>query len=195
MDRRILAVLCLAALSGCGGGGGSSAAPGGGSAPTPKTVSGDMLALAPSRGWNYQTTFNGTSLSVSLYDDPTTTNGVSALWAVGATGLVPTVLTSATAATNSRIAALAITQGSAGYSAIGENSFGGLSALPRSPLFVGSTLTQGTTTTPYAGLTETVVAVGAVANANICPTPTDGATVAYTYSGSTYTSRSSPAAG
>lgn len=193
MDRRIFAVLGLtavSALSACGGGGGSSSSvPAGGPAPTPapKSVSGDMLGLAPSRGWNYQATYNNTSLTVSLYDDPTTSNGESALWAIGATGLVPTALTSASYAAADELAALAVSSSASGYNAVAENSYGGPALIPGSPLFVGSTLTQGATSTPYAGITETVVSVGAVPNANVCPTPSTGATVTYVYSGSTYT--------
>jgi hypothetical protein len=187
MDRRFFAVLCLTALAGCGGGGSSSPAPGGGPTPAPASVSGDMLALAASRGWNYHVTYAGTSLTVSLYDDPVVSNGLSALVVTVTSGLVPTVLTSAAAAQGSVAAGLGVTQSSGGYNAASEISKGGLAAIPGTPLFVGSTLTQGATSTPYPGVTETVTAVGSVPNANACPTPTTGATVNYTYSGSTYT--------
>ena len=43
------------------------------------TVSGDMLAYAPSRAWTYQTTQGGTTNYFGIYADPQVTNGVETL--------------------------------------------------------------------------------------------------------------------
>jgi hypothetical protein len=185
--KRLLATAVIAAgLCACGGGGGGGTTPA--QPPTPASISGDMLAVAPSRGWNYQATYQGTSLTVSIYSDPTPlSDGSTALIVTGTIGLVPTVLTSASAATSGLVAVLTVSKASGGYNAVGEASVGSTSPIPGTPLLVASTLTQGTTTTPSPGVTETVTSVGAVPNANVCPTPGQGATVTYTYSGATYT--------
>ncbi|HTJ28552.1 MAG TPA: hypothetical protein VMA36_20530 [Candidatus Limnocylindria bacterium] len=142
-----------------------------------------MLALAPSRGWNYQVTSGSTSLTVSLYSDPDLVNGINVLAGTAVTGLVPTVLTSSTAAESAAFGGLGLTKSSSGYNATAEVSVGSTAAIPGNPLFVASTLTQGTTTSPYPGATEVVTFVGNVPNANVCPTPATGATVSYTYPG------------
>jgi hypothetical protein len=71
--------------------------------------------------------------------------------------------------------------GSSGYAVIAEASLGGAYIVPGSPILVGSSLTAGTVSSPYPGVTETVLAVGTVPGANACPTPTTGATVQYNF--------------
>ncbi|MGD1066486.1 MAG: hypothetical protein ABR975_06680 [Vulcanimicrobiaceae bacterium] len=183
---------CLVACSGGGGGSTPPTTPGGSKAtptaspaptPTPPTVSGDMLALAPSRGWNYQGISQGTTLTLSLYADPTlTTQGDWVLVGSGVTGAVPTVLTSAANMDDNLLGALGLAEGANGYEAVAEISYGSSSVVPGDPLLVGTTLVQGATSTPYPGVTAVVTFVGTVPGASACPTPAAGATVQYTYS-------------
>lgn len=147
-----------------------------------------MMALAASRGWNYQATNASTGpLTISLYVDPQPASGMTVLAATAQAGLVPTVLTSTTNANTGLVGGLGLTQGADGYHAAAEVSAGSNALVPGAPLLVSSTLTQGTTTTPYAGVTATVVAVGAMPNASACPNPTTGASVRYTYGANVYT--------
>ncbi|HEY4439147.1 MAG TPA: hypothetical protein VGN14_01765 [Candidatus Elarobacter sp.] len=186
-----MAAVMAVGISACGGGGGGggSSVPGGGGGQQQPSVSGDMLALSPSRGWNYQTSnLQGVGpATISLYTDPTpVTANETALVATGVPGLVPTVLTSTANAESNLLGALGLTSGTAGYNVVAEASAGSNAAVPGSPLFVGSTLTQGAVSTPYPGVTETVLSVGTVAGAAACPTPNaTGAQVQYTYQ--TYT--------
>jgi len=178
-----------AALSACGGGGGTSGGTNG-PPPGPPSVSGDMLALQASRGWNYQATNSATgqSVTVSLYVDQTTVGaGELVLAATGLVGLHTTALVDHATAESNLVGALGITPSASGYNVNAELSAGSAAAVPGNPLLVGSTLTQGTTSTPYAGVTETVMSVGTVPGASACTTPGTGATVQYTFQNSTYT--------
>ncbi|MGZ3516596.1 MAG: hypothetical protein ACXVAM_05410 [Vulcanimicrobiaceae bacterium] len=142
-----------------------------------------MIALAPSRGWNYQTTFNGQSLTLSLYADPQATNGVTALIGTAVLGLVPTALTSTSAAQSSLVGALGLTTSNGSYNVVSELSVSGAAPVPGSPLLIPNSLTLNQTWTPAPGATATVIAVGQVPNASACPTPASGAQVRYTYTG------------
>lgn len=156
------------------------------STPAP-SVSGDMLALQTNRGWNYQGSGNGQTITISTYVNPTRlSNGDFALVGAIASGLVPTALTSPSAAEAASFGALSLSQSSAGYNVDAEATLSGGALVPGSPLLVASTLTQGATTSPYAGVTETVLAVGAVPGASACPVPGTGATVQYTVQGGIY---------
>lgn len=176
----------LAACGGGGGGGGGSSVPGGGGG-APASVSGDMLALAPSRGWNYQGNGSSGPFTITLYADPSPVNGATAVGAAAVQGTVPTVLTSGSNfdANLLAIAGFNSTTGG-GYTVAYEISAGSSSTLPN-PTLVPGTLTQGATFSPYAGVSATVTSVGAVPGASACPTPANGAVVAYVVNGQTYT--------
>lgn len=147
-----------------------------------------MLALKPSQGWNYQSTFKGSSLTLTLYDDPNPVNGVNSLIASGQSGLVATVATSASAMMTGLVGALGVSKdASLNYNAVSELSAGSLAAIPGSPLLVPSVLTNGAVLQTYAGVTATVVNVGTMPNAGACPTPATGAQVRYKYSNYDYT--------
>ncbi len=183
-----IASILIAALAACGGGGGSTSLP----QPTPSvapSVSGDMLALKASQGWNYQTTFQGTSLTLTTYADPNLVNGVQSLIASSVVGLVPTVATSASNVTANLVGALGLSiDASKDYNAVSELSAGSLAAIPGSPLLVPSTLTLGQTWTPYAGVGAQVINVGTVPNSAVCGSGTQtGAQVKYTYADLSYT--------
>lgn len=189
MKRLVFAAaVTSAALSACGGGGGGGGVSGP-PPPLPVSVSGDMLALASNRGWNYQgTSPTAGSITVSTYVDPTVlSGGQRVLVGTAVTGLRPTVLTDQPTAWASRVGGLAFTPSGSGYNVTAEISVGSSALVPGSPLFVSSTLTQGSVTTPYPGVTQTVLQVGAVPGGTACPTPATGATVQYTFQGSTYT--------
>jgi hypothetical protein len=146
-----------------------------------------MLALQSNRGWNYQGTKSGTSLTVSTYVDPTRlSTGDTLLVGTVASGLLTTVLTDHNSAEANSFGGLAFSQSASGYNVTAEATITGPALVPGSPLFVSSTLTQGAVTTPYPGLTETVLSVGTVPGASGCPTPGTGATVQYAFQGSTY---------
>jgi hypothetical protein len=187
LKKLVLAVVLAAALSACGGGGGS--APSGGPPPPPPlSVSGDMLALQPSRGWNYQGTnpTTGQSVTISVYVNPSLSNGQFVLAGAGLLGLHTTVLVDHNTPESNLLGGLALMQSSTGYNVTIEISAGSTAVVPGSPLLVGSTLTQGAISTPFAGVTQTVVLVGNVPGASACPTPATGAQVQYTYQNSSY---------
>ncbi|HEV3088433.1 MAG TPA: hypothetical protein VGX96_14555 [Candidatus Elarobacter sp.] len=145
-----------------------------------------MMALSASRGWNYQGTNSGQSITVSVYVDPSQVNGEWVLAGAALTGLHNTVLVDHNTPESNLIGGLALTQSSSGYNVNTEISAGSTALVPGTPLLVGSTLTQGAVSTPYPGVTQTVLAVGSVPGASACPTPTTGATVQYAFQGSNY---------
>jgi hypothetical protein len=181
MLRNALALsIAIAAtvLTGCGGGGGggSSSTTTNTTPPTPKpSITGDMLALKPSTGWNYQTTFQNTPLTVTLYSDPTV-NGVTLLFGAGVSGLVPTVATSAANMTANAVGALGLTLNASGdYSVSTEYSTGSVSPVPGTPLLVPSSLTLGQTWSA-SGATATVTNIGTVPGSSACPNATASTT-------------------
>lgn len=173
-------------LAACGGGGGGGAT-GGGNVTPPASVSGDMLALSPSRGWNYQGTNSNGSFTISTYADPQPVAGASPLLATAVRGLVTTVLTSPSSVQNNLIGVLGLSQSASGYKVVYEVSTGSAAQLPGTPQLVPSTLAQGQSFSPYPGVTATVTSVGNVGGASACPVPATGATVAYVVQGQTYT--------
>jgi hypothetical protein len=185
-------VLVAAVLSGtlyaCGGGGSSGPSGGPPPPPPPASVSGDMLALQASRGWNYQGTnpTTGQSVTISTYVNPSLSNGQFVLAGAGLLGLHATVLVDHNTPETNLLGGLALLQSSSGYNVTIEISAGSTAAVPGNPLLVGSTLTQGAVSTPFAGVTQTVVLVGNVPGAAACPTPATGAQVQYSYQGSNY---------
>lgn len=187
MKFPILGLALAIGLTACGGGGGggsASTSAGGGVAPTaPRSTSGDMLAMAPSRGWNYQ----GMGVTVSVYTDPTPVNGITTLIAAAMSGSVSTVLSSAANVTSNLAGALGITPTASGPQVVSELSAGSFAAVPGSPILVPNTLTQGQTFSPAPGVSATVIAVGTVPGETACQTPVDGATVQYAFAGLTYT--------
>lgn len=188
MKKLVVAAAVLAtALSACGGGGGGGGGSTGGPPPTQPSISGDMLALQANRGWNYQGTNSGTSLTVSTYVDPTRlSSGDQLLVGTAATGLLTTVLTDHNSAEAASFGGLSFSQSAGGYNVTAEATVSGAALVPGSPLFVSSTLTQGATSTPYPGVTDTVLAVGTVPGASACPAPGTGATVQFAFQGNTY---------
>jgi hypothetical protein len=181
----------LVACGGGGGGGGGTFTPSATPTPTPTataapSVSGDMLALSASRGWNYQGTNSTGSYTISTYADPQPVASASPLLATAVSGLVPTVLTSPSSVQNNLIGVLGLNQSAAGYTVAYEFSAGSVALLP-GPQLVPSTLTLGQSFTPYPGTTANVIAVGTQPGGSACPTPAAGATVAYVVSGQTYT--------
>lgn len=179
------AAVLASLLAACGGGGGG--ATGGGVVTPPASVSGDMLALSPSRGWNYQGTNAAGSFTISTYADPQPVAGASPLLATAVRGLVSTVLTSGSSVQSNLVGVLGLNQTSTGYNVAYEVSVGSTAQLPGSPQLVPSTLTQGQSFSPYPGVTATVTNVGSVPGASACPVPAAGATVAYLVNGQTYT--------
>ena len=187
---RVAVAMAALAVAGCGGGGGGGSAPVGcgGNCPVQlQSVSGDMMALAPSRGWNYQGTNANGSFTLTTYADPQPINGATAVGVAAVQGLVPTILTSGTNFNNNLLAIGGFNGSQSGYTVAYEVSLGSAAPVPGNPQLVPSTLTQGQTFSPYAGVTATVTSVGAVPGATACPAPTNGATVAYNVSGQTYT--------
>lgn len=185
-------ILCTLTLAACGGGGGTSGAalPIATPSSAPLSVSGDMLALAPSRGWNYQSTnAPGGSYTISLYADPNPVSGATPLVASAVKGLVATVNTSAANIDNNIIGVLGLTGGANGYNASWEVSFGSNATIPGTPPLVPGTLTMGQVTTPYTGVTMTVTNVGPQPGGSNCPAGVvnNGATVQYGFSANTYT--------
>lgn len=186
--RKSAVFLVLAALLGaCGGGGGSNApAPGFPGAGAQPSVSGDMLALAASRGWNYQGTLQAQRVTFTLYADPPDA-GVTRLVALS----VPGTQVDATVGSVKQ-AAFGLVNGSNGYAVTSytiynaDTSIFAAGSLPAGSLLVPSTLTQGQSFTPYPGMSATVTFVGAVPGADACPTQAMGATVTYTFVGQTY---------
>lgn len=141
-----------------------------------------MLALAPSKGWNYQGTLNGNAVTVSLYADPNLVNGVRAWIASAVTGTQTTVLTSASNVNANLAGALGLTvDASNNYTAVSELSAGGASPIPGGVEFIPSTLTQGQTWTADGG-TATVIAVSVPVNGSAaCGSSALGVKVRYTY--------------
>lgn len=189
--QRYFATLSTAAvlltLVACGGGGGGgSAAPNTASTPAP-SITGDMLALKPSQGWNYQTTYNNTPLTVTLYVDPNPLNGVTTLVGSSVSGLVTTVATNATTMDANLVGALGVkVDSSTNYSVYSELSAGSTALVPGAPLLVSSTLTLGQTWTPSTGASAAVISIGAVPGQSACPNAsasTTGAQVQYSYPG------------
>ncbi|TAM59715.1 hypothetical protein EPN52_07200 [bacterium] len=141
-----------------------------------------MMAIAPSRGWNYHGSLNGQAVTVTLYADPTQVNGTTSLVMLSAAG----TLSNATGGVKD--GAMTVEPTSAGatvntytiYNIDGTiYSNGGLP----SPQLVPSTLTQGQTFSPYVGMSATVTSVGAVPGASACVSPATGASVQYSYLG------------
>jgi hypothetical protein len=184
-----------AALASCGGSS-SSPSPVATATPTPTpSASGDFLNFAPSRGWNYLVTnVQGeftyspptyvatpvTTATVTLYDDPTPVDGTTILLAVATPGQATSALTVATSQQ--------YIFGAAGFSTIGSTytatryaNYTVTAAIPATTV-VSSPLVLGATSTPFAGVTETVTAIGTVPGEAACSTPTTiGATVKYVY--------------
>jgi hypothetical protein len=171
-----------------GGGGGGSTAPNTVSTATPApSVSGDMLALKPSQGWNYQSSYNNNPLTVTLYSDPNPVGGVTTLVGAGESGLVTTVATSAATMQANLVGALGVkVDGSKNYNVYSELSAGSTALVPGTPLLVPSTLKLGQTWTPATGASATVTSIGAVPGQSACPNAsasTTGAEVQYSYPG------------
>lgn len=185
---RAFAVAALAATIGCSGGGGSSPAPAPTPSPTPNpSVSGDMLALADSRGFNYQGAIGGKPFTLTLYANPAV-NGTQVL----VLGAVPGTLTTALGAIGSNKEAAGTVVSSGGYQVQNFTLFNpdgtvfAQGALPN-PQLVTNTLTLGQTFAPYPGVTATVTTVGTVPGSAACPTPGAlGASVAYAFQGQNY---------
>jgi len=184
--RRFVYFIVPLFLAACGGGGGGnpSPLPGNNSTPPP-SVSGDMLAVSPSRGWNYHGTAPGSGpLTLTLYADPAT-NGVTPLVLLAVSG------TQADATTGSKVAAMTV-EPAKGYNVTSYTiyNFDGSTyadgALPSGSTLVLQTLTLNETFDPYTGMTATVTQVGSVPGASACPSPASGATVQYVFQGKTY---------
>lgn len=173
-------------LAACGGGGGGGGSTGVGGPPPAPSVSGDMLAYQSSRGWNYHgNAFNAPAVTVSIYADPPS-GSTSALVMFIASG------TTANAFSGYKVAGLGVQNTASGYNATAyvllnpDGTIYSGSAIPGTPTFVPSTLTQGQTFSPYPGVNATVQSVGTVPGVSACPVPASGATVQYTYGGGTY---------
>ena len=179
------AAVASSALAGCGGGGGGTGVSGGPPPPGPLSVSGDMLGLSPSRGWNYQGTNSNGSFTISLYQDPQPINGANAVGAAVLAGLVPTIITSGANFNANLVAIVGFNPTSSGENVLYEVSAGSNANVPGNPQLVPNTLTQGQTFSPYPGLAATVTSVGSVPGASACPTPGNGAVVNYSGLGQT----------
>lgn len=142
-----------------------------------------MLGLAPSRGWNYQVTNGGLTGTASLYSDPNLKGGLQTLVVTIASGLQPTVLTSASAAAAAVAGAAGFPAGTTNYTVMAESSLGSSGLVPGSPLLVPNSLTLNQTWTPAVNASATVTFIGTVPNASACPTPATGASVRYKYPG------------
>jgi hypothetical protein len=150
--------------------------------PTPAaaSISGDMLGLAANRTWTYRgTALNGTTVTVTMYQDPQPVDGNTGLVAFA----IPGAMTDALPAEGGTlVGAVGVSSGSDGYHAqsfgsVSNDSFG---LVPGAPLIVSSTLTSGATFIPYPGVTATVRSIGNVPGATGCP-PTVGTTGAVVY--------------
>lgn len=184
-SRLLIATLIITGLSACGGGGGGSA--GAPNNPAPPAVSpspsvtGDMLAIAPSRAWNYLTSASDGQFTVTLYADPNMVNGIQPLIALATVGDLPNAIGGAT------IGGLGVTRQHDGYHAATFVSAESSGAIPGTPLLVSDTLTLGAVTTPYVGVTETVISIGIPNGASACSgTNLTGATVQYIVQNQTY---------
>lgn|GEM_PF-3588194 len=184
----VISGVSLAACGGGGGGGGSAAA-GGGSGVTPQssTVSGDMIGYQTSRGWTYHGSAPGLggAVTISVYADPVQ-NGVEPLIGFAVAG------TTATAFSGEKVGGVGLestSNGTLAASYVLLNADGSLyadGAVPGTPMLVPSSLTQGQSFSTYPGVTALVESVGTVPGESACPSPTNGATVSYTYQGQAY---------
>jgi hypothetical protein len=194
VSRAVVGVALVGAFSSCGGG--SAMAPVTSPSATPSaasSVSGDFLNFSASRGWNYlvtnvqgQYTYANniqtpvTTATVSLYDYPATVDGTTILLEVAVAGRTTSALTTPTAQQYIFGAAGFSTTGST-YTATRYANYTATLAIPAT-VVVRSPLVLGATSTPFAGVTETVTAIGTVPGESACPTPTaTGATVQYVY--------------
>jgi len=143
-----------------------------------------MLALAPSRGFNYQGVLSGNvATTFTIYVDPSSFGAIP-LVLLGSSG------TSVSATSGTKAAAIN-TSGSAstGFTVSSYTLYDNLGnvvasgALPSGAMLVPGTLAMGQTFSPYAGMTATVIAIGTVPGASACATPANGATVQYTFGG------------
>jgi hypothetical protein len=184
--RVVTAASAAALLAACGGGGGGGSVVGGGGGGAAASVSGDMMALAPSRGWNYQGTNSSGSFTLTTYADPQPINGATAVGVAAVRGLVPTILTSGPNFNSNLLAIAGFNSTPAGITVAYQVSLGSSTMLANQVL-VPSTLTQGQTFSPYPGVNATVQSVGAVGGASACPVPANGAVVTYSVNGQTYT--------
>ncbi|MBV9270835.1 MAG: hypothetical protein JO165_07070 [Candidatus Eremiobacteraeota bacterium] len=142
-----------------------------------------MLAVAASRGWNYQGTLKGSAVTISIYADPSQIDAATPLVIAGMYGSVPTVLTDAGTVESNLIGRLGVTQSSAGDQAVWAEPSGTSTpmSIPGAPfLVVPNSLTLNQTWSADGG-TATVVAVGTMPGASACPTSTAGAQVRYQY--------------
>lgn len=151
------------------------------------SVSGDMLALADSRGFNYQGSLGTTPFTLTLYANPAV-NGTQTLVLGSVQGTVATAVNAP--GSNKEASGTVVAIG--GYQVQNFTLFNvdgtvfAQGALPN-PQLVTNTLTLGQSFTPYPGVVATVTAIGTVPGAAACPVPTaSGATVTYTFAGQTY---------
>lgn len=152
------------------------------------SVSGDFLALAANRGWNYSavpiagsnTATPAPPFTVTLYVDPTKQGTDSILVLLRATG------NQATATAGTIAAYMTTNAGPTGYVATGYYAVSNFSGgpIPGGLQLLQPSLTQGQTWAPYPGLTATVTYVGTnIGGSSACPgggTPV-GATVQYSF--------------
>ncbi|TAM75228.1 hypothetical protein EPN44_09220 [bacterium] len=143
-----------------------------------------MMAIAPSRGWNYHGSINGQAYTFTLYADPVQA-GTTSVVLLSAPG----ILSNATGGLKEGAMTVASTGSGATIGAYTIYNFDGTTysngGLP-SPQLVPSTLTPGQTFSPYVGMSATVTTVGAVPGASACPNPATGASVQYSYLGQSY---------
>ncbi|MBV8727489.1 MAG: hypothetical protein JO233_06865 [Candidatus Eremiobacteraeota bacterium] len=186
MRKRHYILALLLAIGACGGGG-SSGGGGGGTPPTGPSVSGDMLAFTPMRGWNYQGNgFGLSAVTLSIYADPQQ-NGVDPLIFFATPGFSPDAFS------GQKLGGIGVVNSGSGYDAVSyvllnaDGSIYAEGAITPVALFVPSTLTQGQSFIPYPGATATVQSVGSVPGSGPCPQPAQGATVQYSFLGQNYT--------
>jgi hypothetical protein len=151
-------------------------------APAVTTVSGDFIAPAASKTWNYAALpATGVPYTVSVYSDPSPdTGGNIALVGFDYGSVVP----DAAAAGGYVVGAIGLSAASGGgyiaktFGSVTNDTYG---PVPGTPILIPGSVTLGQSFTPYPGVTETVTGVGAVAGMSACPgSPTTGAVVAYT---------------
>ncbi|MDB5073164.1 MAG: hypothetical protein JWM87_4275 [Candidatus Eremiobacteraeota bacterium] len=148
-----------------------------------KSVFGDMLALASSHGWNYQSPLGG-GITLSTYVDPTPFSDGSVVFVGSAVlGYVTTVLTDHNTAETNAVGGLNLVLRGDGYHLLAEVSAGSLASFPGAPLFIGNSLIEGAVSSPYPGVTETVLNVGPQPGESACGTTRDGAKVRYDVAG------------
>lgn len=150
-------------------------------------VAGNFLALSPNRGLNYHGVLLGNPVTLTLYEDPSTTNSTT-LVLLSASG------TQADATSGTKQGAVSIVgSAQAGfgianytlYNTDGTTFAQGM--LPAGSLLVPASLYLGQTYTPYPGMSATVVASGNVPpGGSACAVPKPGATVQYLFQGGTY---------